>query len=338
MDQADKITGRSQHASAFGNLGIVVIGRNEGLRLVRCFKSLPAAPVVYVDSGSTDGSAEAARQREIEVVELDLEIPFTAARARNAGVARLKELAPQIEYIQFVDGDCELRPEWPRAAVEFLRAQSQVSAVFGRLRERHPEQSIYNQLCDQEWNVPAGETRSCGGIVVIRRAALDAVGGYRDELIAGEEPELCVRLRAAGWIISCIDREMAWHDASITRFRQWWLRMVRSGHAFAQVSHLYRYAPDRHWAWESRRAWTWGVLLPLACVIAIVYFGLSGIAVLLIYPLQLLRRVTQLSGTLRFRFLTAFFELVGRFPESLGQMKFMREQLIGSRSKIIEYK
>ena len=37
-----------------------------------------------------------------------------------------------------------------------------------------------------------------GGDVVMRTAALAAAGGYRDSLIAGEEPELALRLRRAG--------------------------------------------------------------------------------------------------------------------------------------------
>ncbi len=319
--------------------GVVVIGRNEGERLKQCLNSAAGSEcTVYVDSGSTDGSVEWARDRGVEVVQLDMSRGFTAARARNAGFARLRELAPQQEYVQFVDGDCELRQEWPRHATAFLRAHEQVCAVFGRLRERYPDRSIYNRLCDQEWNVPVGEARSCGGDVMIRAAALAAVGGYRDELIAGEEPELCVRLRASGWSIWRIDQEMALHDAAITRFRQWWLRMVRSGHAFAEVSRLYRSAPEPLWRWESRRAWIWGILLPLACVVAVAWFGLAGVGLLLIYPLQLLRRIPRLSGTLRTRFRSAFFELIGRFPESLGQMKFAGERLMGRRGKIIEYK
>jgi GT2 family glycosyltransferase len=319
--------------------GVVVIGRNEGERLKQCLDSAAGSEcTVYVDSGSTDGSVEWARDQGVEVVQLDMSRGFTAARARNAGFARLRELAPQQEYVQFVDGDCELRHEWPRRAIAFLRAHEQVCAVFGRRRERYPDRSIYNWLCDREWNVPVGEARSCGGDVMMRAAALAAVGGYRDDLIAGEEPELCVRLRASGWSIWRIDQEMTLHDAAITRFRQWWLRMVRSGHAFAEGSHLHGSSPERLWVWESRRAWIWGVLLPLASVAAVAWFGLPEVAVLLIYPLQLLRRITRLSGTLRTRFQFAFFELLGRFPESLGQMKFMRERLMGLRSKIIEYK
>ena len=173
---------------------------------------------------------------------------------------------------------------------------------------------------------------------MMRVSALAAAGGYRDRLIAGEEPELCVRLRTAGWHIWRIDQEMTFHDAAITKFRQWWLRMVRSGHAFAQVSHLHGAPPEQFWVWESRRAWVWGVLFPLASVAAMLWFGWPAIVVLLIYPLQLLRRMARLPGSLRSRWTVAFFELLGRFPESLGQMKFLRDRLIGSGGRIIEYK
>jgi glycosyltransferase involved in cell wall biosynthesis len=323
----------------FASYGAIIIGRNEGERLKQCLTSVPDSQLtVYVDSGSTDGSIKWARDYGADVLELDTNAGFTAARARNAGFAQLRKLAPQLEYVQFVDGDCELQPAWPRHAIEFLKAHEQVCAVFGRRRERYPDRSVYNWLCDREWDVPVGNAKSCGGDVMMRVSALATAGGYRDDLIAGEEPELCVRLRTAGWHIWRIDQEMTLHDAAITRLGQWWLRMVRSGHAFAQVSHLHGTPPEQFWVWESRRAWVWGVLFPFATVAAMLWFGWPGIVVILVYPLQLLRRMARLPGSLRTRFQLAFFELLARFPESLGQMKFWRDRLIGSRGGIIEYK
>ena len=178
--------------------GVVVIGRNEGERLRQCLMSLPRASViVYVDSGSSDGSVQRARHLGADVIELDMRAPFTAARARNAGFRRLREISPDFEYVQFVDGDCELIDGWLEDAISFLNAHADVGAVCGRRRERYPERSIYNWLCDREWDGPVGDVRYSGGDVMIRADALEAVGGYRDDLIAGEEPELCVRLRAA---------------------------------------------------------------------------------------------------------------------------------------------
>ncbi|MEM9139196.1 MAG: glycosyltransferase, partial [Pseudomonadota bacterium] len=205
-------------------VGAVIIGRNEGARLIRCLASVgSAACMVYVDSGSTDGSVQAAREAGAEVVELDMDMPFTAARARNAGLARLREIGA-FDYVQFIDGDCELQPGWIALALAFLEEHPDVAVACGRRRERFPEASVYNRLCDHEWDTPVGEAKACGGDALMRMTALAAVGGYRDDLIAGEEPELCVRLRAAGWRVWRLDAEMTLHDADMHRFGQWWRR------------------------------------------------------------------------------------------------------------------
>lgn len=324
---------------ALANIGAVVIGRNEGERLKRCLASLSAArSVVYVDSGSTDGSPGWARQHGADVVELDLRVPFTAARARNCGFRRLQDLALQLDYVQFVDGDCELVDGWLHAAAALLDLRSDVAAVCGRRRERYPERSVYNWLCDREWEGSAGETSACGGDVMIRADALNAVGGYRDDMIAGEEPELCFRLRAAGWKIWRLDAEMTLHDAAMTRFRQWWKRILRSGYAFAYGAHLHGSSPERYWVRESRRAWIWGLGLPVACLTAGLLLGPWGWAAWLIYPLQLLRLTARNSGSLSERATVAFYHLLGRFPEALGEIKFTRDRLLRRRSVLIEYK
>jgi GT2 family glycosyltransferase len=319
--------------------GAVSIGRNEGERLRQCLSSLfAAATVVYVDSGSTDGSAQWARNQGANVVDLDIDLPFTAARARNAGFRRLREMAPDLDYVQFVDGDCELIQDWPLQAISFLDSHAEVGAVCGRRRERHPERSIYNWMCDREWNGPAGNVREFGGDVMMRVKALDAVGGYRDDLIAGEEPELCVRLRAAGWRVWRLDLEMTVHDAAMTRFGQWWRRMERSGYAYAQGAHLHGAPPECHRVWESRRAWLWGLILPLACLSAGLCFGPWGWAAWLIYPLQVLRQTARNPGPLSHRVLLALFQMLTRFPETLGQIRFIRDNLIGKQARLFEYK
>jgi hypothetical protein len=168
--------------------------------------------------------------------------------------------------------------------------------------------------------------------------AVHAVGGYNEALIAGEEAELCIRLREKGWRIWRLDNDMALHDAAIMKLSQWWRRSVRSGYAFAQGANLHGATPERHWVWESRRAFLWGVWIPLACVITSLACGPWGLGFLLIYPLQILRRMTKLSGRLRERFQVAFFELLSRFPESYGQMKFIHDRMFNRRGRIVEYK
>lgn len=321
------------------SFGIVVIGKNEGERLKRCLASLPRlSSIVYVDSGSSDGSVEWAKTCNFDVVLLDVDLPFTAARARNAGFRRLKAICPNLRYVQFVDGDCEMAIDWPSHATSFLDTNKEVCAAFGRRRERFPDRSLYNQLCDLEWNGPIGESRSFGGDVLIRADAFEAVGGYRDDLIAGEEPELCVRLRAQGWKIWRLDHEMTRHDAAILHFSQWWRRNVRSGYAFARGAQLHGAGPERHWVWESRRAIFWGILLPLLCVASGMMFPPEGNLLWLAYPLQFLRRTLKNLGTNRDAAMVAFFEVIVRFPEAIGQLKFAADRVLSRQSGVIEYK
>src|ERR1700679_3019997 len=91
------------------NVAIVAIGRNEGERLKSCLSSVThrARTVVYVDSGSADGSPQYARSMNCQVVELDPALSFSAARARNEGFACVMEHAPDVPFIQFLDGDCD---------------------------------------------------------------------------------------------------------------------------------------------------------------------------------------------------------------------------------------
>jgi len=319
--------------------GVVVIGRNEGQRLVTCFDSIAdAAAVVYVDSNSTDGSVMVARSRNIDVVELDLSIPFTAARARNAGLARLQATMANIRYVQFVDGDCQLINGWAETAVSFLERMPDVAAVCGRLRERYPERSVYNWLCDKEWDRPAGEVRSCAGNVMMRVQALSLLGGYRENVIAAEEDELCVRLRAAGWRIWRLPDEMGLHDAAMMHFGQWWRRSLRTGYAFAQGSHLHGRPPERHFVQESRRAWIWGLLLPLICLVVSIAFHPLGWIIWMVYPLQFIRLTARNGGSFQDRASLGLFQLLARFPEGLGQLVFLRDIFLKRQPNIIEHK
>jgi glycosyltransferase involved in cell wall biosynthesis len=321
------------------NYGVVIIGRNEGERLRQCLESASTVPVVvYVDSGSSDGSAQWARNHGAEVIELNMSTPFTAARARNAGFRRLLEIVPKLLFVQFVDGDCELEDNWLERAAAFLGSHAEVGVVCGRRRERHPEKSIYNWLCDREWERPAGEALACGGDAMMRANALDAVGGFRDDLIAGEEPELCLRLRAAGYRIWRLDLPMTLHDAAMTRFGQWWRRALRGGYGLAHGAYLHGAPPERLWVWESRRAWLWGVWLPLTCLIVGLEFGPWGWAAWLIFPLQIVRQTMRNSGPVKQRALLALFQLLARFPEGIGQIKFMRDRLFGRQARLVEYK
>jgi len=309
----------------------IVIGRNEGERLRACLTSVAGRfrRVIYVDSGSVDGSVALAEAMGAEVVMLGATQPFTAARARNTGLARLSADPP--EFVQFLDGDCRLDPHWLPSAIDFLRAHPDVAVVCGRRREIAPEASVYSRLADAEWNTPIGEARACGGDALMRYAPLAAVAGYREDLIAGEEPELCVRLRRLGFRIWRLDAEMTLHDIGMTRLSQWWRRMSRSGYAFAEGAALHGAPPERHWVTETRRALLWGLVLPIAAV-AGGLFHWSFWLLLALWPLQWLRLSRKLGPE------RAFFLLLGRFPEAQGVLTYAWQRLRGKKSRLIEYK
>lgn len=318
-------------------IATVAIGRNEGSRLETCLKSLisqGATPVIYVDSGSTDGSAEMARALGAEVVDLDLSTPFTAARARNAGLARVLELAPDTRLVQFIDGDCELAEGWLDAARTEILSDPGLAVVCGRRRERFPEASVWNRMIDREWDTPVGDARACGGDALIRRAALDDVGGYREDLIAGEEPEMCFRMRGKGWRIRRIDAEMCLHDAAMTKPSQWWQRARRAGHAYAEGAALHGRSPERYKVAETRRALIWGAGLPVLGLVLALFVSTWGLLLpFVMWGAQILRLRLKGEALVRAVFLT-----VGKLPEAQGVLGYWWGRLRGRRRGLIEYK
>jgi glycosyltransferase involved in cell wall biosynthesis len=320
-------------------VGVVMIGRNEGERLVACLRSVAplGLPMVYVDSASTDHSREVARSARAEVVELNLSRPFTAARARNEGAAALIRRTPSLRYIQFIDGDCEIVAGWIDKAKSVLNSRPEVVAVCGQRSERYPDRSFYNRLCNKEWNTPVGEALACGGDAMMRVDAFMAVGGFDDSMVAHEEPELCARLRNRQGIILRIEGPMTLHDANIMRFSQWWRRNVRAGFGYAQAVVRAPGSPKAEIA-LLRRALTWS-LLPLPIAIALLLgWTLAGIALFFLYPLQFARLSVRERGMgYPLAFKNAALSLIGKFAETLGLIKFGMDTLRGRRRGAILY-
>jgi GT2 family glycosyltransferase len=331
----------SEERSVSSTAGVVVIGRNEGERLERCLTSLSssAGRLVYVDSGSSDASVSVARGVGMEVLELDMRTPFTAARARNEGFQRLLQLQPDVTYVFFVDGDCEVVHGWLGEAVRFLDSHPDVAVVWGRRRERYPDRSVYNLLCDIEWDSsPIGETRACGGDAVMRVAAFRQVNGFRSELICGEEPELCARLRQRGWHIWHLALDMTIHDAAMYHFGQWWKRMVRVGYGYAMFRKVESVSSDPRWVQRCRQSWLWGFGVPAAILALSLGFGWQALWLLAVYPLQVVRLASRGERTARENWARAVALVLGKFPEVHGQLRFIMDRRRGVRTGLIEYK
>lgn len=253
-------------------IGVVVEGFNEGERLRRCLTSLSIwkCTIVYVDSGSNDGSIEYAASQGCDLVHLDVsEVPFSCSRARNAGFRKLLGLDPAVDVLQFVDADCEIAAGWLDVVRLQFEKDRQLGVLCGRLTERDRDSSIYRRLCDMEWDGPIGEVATCGGIAAMRADAFAKLGGFCEDLGGDEEIELCRRMRGEGFRVVRTSEHMATHDANMTEFRQWWRRAVKHGSVYAQA--VLQGRGDSYKRRQCLRAIWWGAVLPLCALVALVF-------------------------------------------------------------------
>lgn len=320
-------------------IGAVVIGRNEGQRLVNCLTSMQGEVdlLIYVDSGSTDGSLSAAERLGAETVLLSRDVPFTAARARNAGFEKIMARPDAPEFVQFVDGDCTLEAGYLTHAAEALAADASLGLVTGWRAEIQPEASIYNEMCHFEWHRPAGEILACGGDMMVRASAFEDIGGFNPEVIAAEDDEFCTRLRKAGHRLMRLPIPMTHHDANMTAFSQWWSRATRTGHGFEQVNDLHA----DYFVRERRRMWVFGGVLPVLAIFGAVLFWPLFALIVALYAVSYLRTVRGLvkGGLVRNRAEKhAVYLFLSKFPNIIGAARYRKRKRLGSAMEIIEYK
>lgn len=314
------------------HVAAVVIGRNEAANLRTCLDSVAGRVgwTVYVDSGSRDGSPQLACEAGVDVVELDPTLPFSVARARNEGLSCVTRRAPQVELVQFVDGDSEMAPPWLERAAAALAQRPRVAVVFGGLRERFPRRSLYERLYQLDWDPRIDEGESCGGMAMMRVSALREVGPFHPDLCGFEDHELCFRLRQAGWQIQRLDGEMAIHEAGPLRFSDWWRRGVRTGHARAHEAALHRGSEARFSVRECRSIWFWGLLLPSLALAAWPASGGLSALLLAAYPAfgwRIQRRMRRRGVARADAALYAASCVAVKFPAALGQLRFHFERL-----------
>ena len=327
-------------------LSVVIIGRNEGSRLVRCLQSVQAMDyprenvrVIYVDSASTDGSVEAARRFGCAVVELKPLKP-TAALGRNAGWR-----SADGEYVLFLDGDTVLHPGFVTEALKHLE-NPETAIVWGHRREIRPETSIYNRVLDLDWIYPPGFTEFCGGDALVRRSVLHEVNGFDESLIAGEEPEMCRRIRALGYRILHIDHAMTGHDLAMTKWKQYWRRATRAGHAYAEVSERFRNSSMPFWDEDASRNRKHALFLLLtlaAAVITSVYTeslwpASAWVCLFSLLAMRTAVKVKWKSSSPFTRFLYGIHSHLQQIPIFWGQVQYAQRKRHGAKQELIEYK
>jgi len=327
-------------------LSVVVIGRNEGARLARCLASVAAIggqagsiEVLYVDSASTDDSVEVARTFGVKVIALTAE-RSCAARGRNAGWK-----AASASIVLFLDGDTELASDFVARSIEEFQ-NPRVAVVFGHRRERNPGESIFNRVLDLDWISPAGLADFCGGDALMRRSVLEEVGGFDESLIAGEEPDLCRRLRLRGYLVLHVDRLMTLHDLAMTRLSEYWLRAKRTGYAYAEVSARFGASRSPLWRRESNRNLRNGAILvglvlgSLACSLALhsatpLSIALVGVVALATRTAIRNRWKSSSPATL---LMYGLHSQLAQIPILFGQLTYRFRRRQGTIQRLIEYR
>lgn len=322
-------------------VGVVLIGRNEGPRLVRALGAAVATgcPVVYVDSNSTDGSCETAAGFGVSVLRFS-EGPFTAARGRQAGADLICASHASLEYVQFVDGDCILQPGWLDLAIGYMDSHARCGAVTGRRREEHAGAQFWARLIDLDWQGTPGPAGYPGGDSLCRVVALREIGGWRTSLIAGEDPDLGFRMRDAGWDVQRLADEMTLHDMRMTSFTQYWRRAVRSGHAYAEVGWAHRRGSGHVWFNRVVAILMYSVLLPLVIAGVGMYSVIAGCVLVLVY----LRAVLAMARSCRRKGASpgtslayAALNLICKWACAYGIWKYLLARVTGRSVPLIEY-
>jgi cellulose synthase/poly-beta-1,6-N-acetylglucosamine synthase-like glycosyltransferase len=319
-------------ASLADELTVVVIGLNAAATLESCLVSMASvvaeagggARVIYVDGGSRDDSVAIARRLGAEVIQLRTARP-TAAKGRNAGWR-----AATTPLVQFVDSDTVFERDWLVRAIAAIRSDDRIACVFGQLHESNAAGTVYNEVCGCDWYVPPGEGRYCGGNALFRRDALRDVDGSDEALAAGEEADLCWRLRQRRWRIVCLDALMAHHDLGMSGFRGYWRRAVRSGYAYAEVGLRFARTSDPMWLRELVR----NLALPPAALLLLTALGLwrglpgVGIAAALLAARPALKFVAlrRRIRDVRLRALYVTHLVFIRLPLFVGSLQYIVER------------
>lgn len=347
MNSPEQHLGSTATHTANPTVSVVVIGRNEGKRLTACLASVHDArwqnlnyELIYVDSNSTDDSVASAKASGAQVLQVKPLRP-SAATGRNAGWR-----AAQGDFVLFLDGDTMLHPDFVTRALASM--QDRVAIVWGHRRERAVQDSFYNRILDLDWVYQPGETAFCGGDALMRRAVLAEVGGFDEALIAGEEPELCRRLRAKGYTIQHPDIPMTTHDLAIRRFGAYWKRATRAGHAYAEISRRFADSGDRFWLRESRQNLIHGTAMMVGAVVLLLtlmvslqagLWALAGAGLLAgLMVVRTMKRNAWKSSDSVTLALYAVHSHFQQIPIMIGQLLQSRDSRQGRKRALIEYK
>jgi GT2 family glycosyltransferase/membrane protein implicated in regulation of membrane protease activity len=259
---------------------VVVCSYNGAATIGACCEALaaldyPDYEVIVVDDGSSDATATIAAEYGFRVIRTDNR---GLSSARNTGWQHATG-----EIVAYTDDDAAPDPDWLRHLARSMRDGAH-AGVGGpnvpppddprtaRCVSRAPGNPTHVLLSDRE----AEHIPGCN--CAFRRSALEAVDGFDPRFrVAGDDVDVCWRIRERGWTLGFSPAAMVWHRrrASIAAY----LRQQRGyGRAEAQLERKWpgRYNSAGYLTWGGK-VYGSGLPLPLTRR-ARVYHGRWGTA------------------------------------------------------------
>lgn len=183
-------------------LAVVLISRNQAWNIARLIESviketeaIPSREIILVDSASSDKTVEIASKYPIRILRLHDTQRLSPSAGRYMGYKYTTG-----ELMLFVDGDNEMYPGWLEKAMKIFEENPDLAGLAGPRVPllKSATDADKPPLVDRNLNATV-KSLYADGTAMFRREALAKAGQFNPYIYSDEEPELCVRLRHAGY-------------------------------------------------------------------------------------------------------------------------------------------
>ncbi|WP_411819743.1 AAA family ATPase [Hyphococcus formosus] len=320
--------------------GVVVLGTDPRISPEAAIRSVgDGRAIVFVPMGQMPDAMGVARKSGAVIAEQGGKGAPSAGRARNAGYRQLKKIAPHTRYVQFIDADSALDPDWLRQAERFMNRRPEVAVIEGLVNRNGRRPNFATLAAEKKAESPGEIVTVAGEAALVRCEAFEAAGGFRGDLLACEMDDLCIRQRKRGSHIWRVDADMIIREARRNPKMGWWQRSLRLGFDNAYAMSLHGNPPERHGVGATVWSVLWGGVFPLTILMAA---GLGALAASMFAPLTpaplVAAGILALGAAVYISKIIAsiiargvfsigawsgaFGAVFGRFPQCLGAMRF----------------
>lgn len=194
-------------------VSVVIPTRDRRQLLTRALDSVRAQTysnleIIVVDDGSTDGTAEyLATQSDVKVIALETNLG--GAAARNRGIATAAG-----QFVAFLDSDDEWLPTKLERQVATMAGAEKVGAVYCRHFNHDDVTGVRSQAAGPLYtgviteDLMAGRCPRTVSLFLVRRIALESIGGFDEKLAGFQDTDLWIRM-STDWHFDAVDEPLA---------------------------------------------------------------------------------------------------------------------------------